>query len=116
MAANSAHLEWFRYEDLVIEFDIDPAQDILGWTVIYSISLIPGGTQLITKTATIQTAVDDNMVTYSTGKMFVTVTKANNTTLAAGNYYWELRRTDSGNNRVLAYGTVELILERTAQT
>lgn len=102
-----------RAQDLTLRGYLSPPQDITGWTVTFEVEDKLAGAAVITKT------VGSGITLTDTGKgiLEVTLAKADtsgltvSTSLAAGKgYVWEIKRTNAGNNLVLARG--QLILEQ----
>lgn len=85
----------FVGEDLTLAFTVTGESDITGWTISFAVGSVTktsggGGITMLTNVAT------------------VTLGAADTTALGPGAAAYRLRRTDSGNNTVLAYGQVSL--------
>jgi hypothetical protein len=87
---------FFQGEDLTLNFQMTPAQDVTGWTLVSTVRDKLGGTVQFTPPVTITDA--------GRGRFKVVWPRASTSALAAGNYVWDVRRIDSGNNAVLAHG------------
>lgn len=102
-----------RATDITYRFPMDPPRSVVGWSVTFTVGYRSGGTALITKTVGSGVTLTDS----ARGVISVAVLKANTSSLtptaelATGeSYVWDLKRTDSGVNVVLARG--EFVLER----
>ena len=102
----TSNLTWFRGEDVTLDFQMTPGQDITGWTISFKLADTLGGTVQFTKSATI--------VDGPRGQFRVTVASADTASLGAGRYMWDCRRTDSGSKATLADGFLDLRREVTA--
>jgi hypothetical protein len=96
---------FFAGEDQSLRFTIyDDAQaavNITGWTISWQLATAAApGTAVVTKAATLTNP--------ATGVCTVALAPADTTGLAAGNYVYTLRRTDTGYTQVLAWGPVVL--------
>jgi hypothetical protein len=106
-------LRIIRAQDLTLRFTMSPPRDVASWTVTFKVDRKLAGAADITKT------VGSGVTLADTGKGVIEVALAKadtssltvSTGLASGEgYVWELKRTNSGSNVVLARG--QLILER----
>lgn len=109
----SQTLRLVRAQDLQLRFTMDRPTPIAGWSVTFKVCDAPGGAARITKTVSAGVTLTDA----ARGVLTVTLAKADTanltvtTALAAGKgYVWELTRTDTGHQTVLARG--ELVLEQ----
>ena len=109
----SQNIRMIRAQDLQLRFTMDRPTAITGWAVTWKMVDALGGTAKITKTVGAGVTLTD------TGRGIITVAlaKADTSTLPVTSglakskgYVWELTRTDSGYQTVLARG--ELILEQ----
>lgn len=76
-------------------------QALTGWTLEMTVTLPPASAVLLTKAVTLQDAAN--------GQARATLTDTDTeTTLTGRSYFYRLRRTDAGNERTLAYGTLAL--------
>lgn len=100
-------LRLIRAQDLTIRCVMEKPRSISSWAVTFQVRDSLGGTSRITKTVGSGIALTD------TGKGILTITldKADTSSLTVRSYVWDIKRTDSGSNVVLARG--ELILEET---
>jgi hypothetical protein len=101
-----SNISFFRGEDVVLDFQLSPMEDISGWSITLKVADSLGGTVVITKSATITDG--------PRGKFRVTIASADTASLAAGRYTWDARRTDSGAKATLAHGEIDLRREVTA--
>jgi hypothetical protein len=101
-----------RAQDLSLRFTMDRPRSVSGWSVTFAVKKKLGGTQVISRT------VGSGVTLTDTGRGVITVSLAKadtssltlTTALSDGEgYVWNLKRTDSGSNVVLARG--EFILE-----
>lgn len=89
--------------------------DITTWAISFMVKSYPqdaDGSAVITKTTSSGITINGTFnVNPSTNTQQATVTIADTDTssLAPGTYYWEMKRTDNGNETVLAYGKLELL-------
>lgn len=96
-----SNLVFFQGEDILLTFTMNPPTDITGWTLTGTIKDKLGGTTQFTYTPTITDA--------GRGVFTVSWTRGQTSALAApGDYVWDVRRTDSGKNTVLAHGQIKL--------
>jgi hypothetical protein len=102
-----------RAQDLTLRCTMSPPRDMTGWTITFKVQDALAGTDKITKTVGSGVTITDGprgIITIALAKADtsgLTVT----TSLAAGKgYVWEIKRTTSGSNLVLARG--QLILEQ----
>ena len=72
------------------------AQDITGWTIQFKMAATVGGAAVVTKSATLTTP--------ASGICSVALLAADTSGLTSGTYFYELKRTDSGNVGDLAHG------------
>ncbi len=101
-----SNVSFFRGEDLVLDFQLSPIEDIASWTISLKVADSLGGTVQFTKSASITDG--------PRGKFRVTIASADTASLAAGRYTWDARRTDSGAKATLAHGEIDLRREVTA--
>ncbi len=106
-------LRLIRAQDLTLRFTMDRPRSLSGWSVGFTVKTKLGGTTAVSK------SVSSGVTLLDTGRGVVAVAlgKADTSSLtltsalAAGEgYIWDLKRTDSGSNVVLARG--ELVLEQ----
>lgn len=102
-----------RAQDLTLRFFLSPPRDMTSWTVTFEVEDKLAGSAVITKT------VGSGVTLADTGKgiLEVSLAKADTSSLTVSSglatgkgYVWELKRTNSGSNVVLARG--QLILEQ----
>lgn len=75
-------------------------QDVTGWTGEFVLRRRPGAAAVLTKSM----AIEDE----STGIVSVSIVKADTEDIPAGDYWYSLRRTNSGSEVPIAYGNVTL--------
>jgi hypothetical protein len=91
-----SNVAFFQGEDVVLYFQLTPPQDISSWTLTSSVKNKLGGTLQFSPSVTV---VDGGR-----GRFKASLTRTNTSALAPGDYVWDVRRTDPGNNAVLAHG------------
>src|SRR4051794_1726099 len=91
-----SNISFFQGEDLLLTFTMTPPTDISGWTLSSTVKDKLGGTTQFTPTYAITDA--------GRGVFTLTWTRAQTSALTPGDYVWDVRRTDSGFNKVLAHG------------
>lgn len=100
---------WFIGEHKTLRFTVldsaGAAVDITGWLIDFKISATNSGARLFTK------SVGSGIVltTPASGILDVTINAADTTALAAGTYFYAVRRTTASNETELAYGTAALL-------
>jgi len=106
-------LRIIRAQDLTLRGSLSPPRDITDWTVTFEVEDKLAGSAVITKTVGSGVTLADA----GKGVLEITLAKADTASLtvtsalAAGKgYVWEIKRTNAGNNLVLARG--QLILEQ----
>jgi hypothetical protein len=91
-----ANIPFFQGEDLTLNFTLTPLTDVTGWTLVSTVKDKLGGTVQFNPAVTITDA--------GRGKFQAVWTRTQTGALAPGDYVWDVRRTDAGNNTVLAHG------------
>lgn len=92
----------YRGSDVTLNFTMTPLTDITGWTMSFRLKVNQGDpTALLTINASITTA--------AAGTFAVAITAAQTTTLPAGQYMWDVWRTDSGSANPLALGPMTVL-------
>lgn len=81
-------------------FDMSPAEETTGWTLVCTIRGLDG-TSILAPTVT---AINE-----STGEYRVTLTRTQTSAIKEGVYKWDIWRTNSGGERQLARGTFEIL-------
>jgi hypothetical protein len=94
-----------RGQDLRLDFALAPPEDITGWTISLQIAPTLGGTVSTTLTASLTDA--------ARGLFSVTIEDGDTVSLALGRHVWDCKRTNAGNEEVLAQGTLDLLQEVT---
>lgn len=92
----ASNFQFFQGEDVEIDFTLVPPQDMTGWTLTSSVSATLGGSIIFNPSVTITDA--------GRGLFKVLWPRSSTENLAPGDYVWDVRRTDSGKNTVLAHG------------
>lgn len=102
---------WHAGEDRQLNIDVtnaaDSAQDMSGWSLTWVLRSKATDEDLVTKTVGSGISITNGDGTNDRAE--VTVAAADTADLAAGLYHHHLRRTDSGNTIILAYGDVTLL-------
>jgi hypothetical protein len=117
--AKQTNLQLFIGTDFTFQFAIlngaeTAAQDVSAWAISWMIKTDPNiadASASITKTTSSGISVTGTWASApasNTQRAVVTVDDTDTTSLAAGLYYWELKRTDAGSETVLAYGSIDL--------
>jgi hypothetical protein len=96
-----------RAQDLTIVATMEKPRSISGWAITFQVRDSLGGTSRITKTVGGGITITDG----GKGVISISLAKADTSSLTVRSYVWDIKRTDSGSNVVLARG--ELILEET---
>ncbi len=94
---------WFVGEDQVFEFTSvtsGAVDNISGWTLEWNLATAAGQTAILT--------VAGSIISASGGVFDVTIAAADTLTLEPGVYYYDVSRTDSTHNQVLAFGKANL--------
>jgi hypothetical protein len=91
-----SNVAFFQGEDVTLNFQLGPPQDISAWTLTSSVKDKLGGT--------VQFSPAVSLIDGGRGRFKLTLTRTNTSNLPAGDYVWDVRRTDSGFNTVLAHG------------
>jgi hypothetical protein len=96
----ATNLAFFQGEDILLNFALFPPADITGWTLTGTVKDKLGGTTQFTFTPTITNA--------GKGLFQVSWPRSQTSALNPGDYVWDVRRTDTGQNSVLANGEITL--------
>ena len=96
--ATSQNLEFFRGEDVTLNFTMAPVVDITGWTLSFKVKQTATDAALLT--------IAGSVTVGASGTFGVALTAAQTTTLGVGTYVYDAWRTDSGAATALTYGTV----------
>ena len=99
-------LRIIRAQDLTIRATMNQPRDVTGWSVSFTMRDSLGGTAHITKTVGSGITIADA----GKGVLDIALAKADTSSLAIQSYVWDVKRTDTGSNVVLARG--QLILEQ----
>jgi hypothetical protein len=91
-----SNFAFFQGEDVLLKFQLTPPQDMTGWGLTCSVKNQLGGPLQFNPAVTITDA--------GRGQFQASLPRAQTSTLAPGDYVWDVRRTDSGSNTVLAHG------------
>ncbi len=95
-----SNISFFQGEDIQLNFALNPPTDITGWTLTGTVQNKLGGTTQFTFTPSIQDA--------GRGWFQASFPRTQTSNLPPGDYVWDIRRTDSGKNAVLAHGEITL--------
>jgi hypothetical protein len=96
-----------RAQDITIVCTMEKPRSISGWAITFQVRDSLGGTSRITKTVGSGITITDA----GKGVISISLAKGDTSGLTVQSYVWDIKRTDSGSNVVLARG--ELILEET---
>jgi hypothetical protein len=106
----TSEITFYRGEDVTINFTLQPAQDITGWTMTFTVRDKLGGTSQFAKSVGAGITITDA----GRGQFKVAIASADTSGLAVGRYVWDVRREDSGSKATLADGFMTLRQEVTA--
>ena len=96
-------ISFFQGEDVKVQVTVT-GENITGWTLAFAVATAYGATPLFTKTT-----VSGITISNGAGGVFdVAIADTDTDALASGGYVWEAKRTDAGQETVLAYGDLEL--------
>lgn len=115
MAADiTAADKWYAGEDKTLRFTIytddteATCEDVSGFTLSWKLTTKPGATALLTKTGTVSGTFNATPAS-NTQRVTVSIADTDTDALTATTYYHELKRTDAGNEAVLAQGRATLL-------
>lgn len=91
----------YRGQDLTIEFTGTVAEDITGWTLLFSVSTMPGTSPVFSEACVITDA--------AAGEFQVQLSAANTESINIGRYYWDIWRTDNGSADPIASGNLAVV-------
>jgi hypothetical protein len=103
----TSNLSWFRGEDVTIDFQMAPPADITGWSISFTLKDTLGGS---TQTGFPLAA---GVIDGPRGRFRVAIPSSATSSIPAGRYVWDCRRTDPGNKTTLADGWLDLKQEVT---
>jgi hypothetical protein len=106
--ATLSNFTCFRGEDVTVTFTMDPAEAVTGWALAFYVRARPeyGSAALVTRT----TAAGGITITDGPGGVFaVAVPAASTLALPVGRYRYDVWRTDSGSEVMLAYGACDVL-------
>jgi hypothetical protein len=102
---------FFRGEDVALNFAMIPPTDVTGWSMTFTVRNKLAGSTQFTK---------DNggtggltIVDAKAGTFKVSIAKGDTSGLTPGGFVYDVKRTDSGSNAILANGTITLRQEVT---
>lgn len=110
MAIESA-LSFFRGEDILLTVTMTPTTDITGWSLSFTMRDSVGGTSRISKDNGGTGGI--SITSAGNGIFTITIARADTLGLTCRGYVYDVRRTDSGYNAVLAFGSINLRQEVT---
>lgn len=115
MPANiTADDKFYVGEDKTLRFTIytddteTTCQDVTGFTISWKLASRPGATALLTKSGVVSGTFNASP-SVNTQRVTVSVADTDTDGLTATTYYHELKRTDAGNEAVLAQGRLQLL-------
>ena len=97
--AITTNVECYRGEAVTINWQLDPAGSISGWTMTFELLDVDGGTVILSRTV----GSGITVTAPSTGAATITLT-ATHTNRTPGAYFYSISRTNSGNETVLSRG------------
>lgn len=99
--------DYFIGVDSNITLAMDPVVDTTGWTVCFELALTLGGANVLSLT----TALGD--ITTGGGdddeEILIDLASADFASLTTKTYWYRIRRTDSGQKDILAFGLIDLV-------
>lgn len=101
-----SNFSFFRGEDVTLDFQMSPVEDVTGWSLSLKVADSLGGSVQFTKTPSILDG--------PRGRFRATIASADTASLTAGRYTWDVRRVDGGSKATLAHGEIDLKREVTA--
>lgn len=105
--------DWFTDEDKVLSFEIYDStealiEDVDGWTIEWKLRHVRDDDRvLLTKSGSVTGSYSADPV-INTQRTNITIADTDTATFQPGKYRYTLRRTDTGNETMLAYGDVTL--------
>ena len=106
VTSTNTNLSMHKQEDEVFSVTVSPAQDITGWNFKFTVLQdYAATTALVSKTS----GSGISITLASAGTLTVTVVKADTASLTPRAYVYQLRRTDSGSESVIQWGTFVLL-------
>lgn len=95
--AQTNHITFYRGEDIILQFTMDPVQDITGWTLLFTLKAdAQDPTALVSKAGSIVSAPNG---------VFSVSLSSSDTNLTPAQYVYDVWRTDAGSKAVLSKGT-----------
>lgn len=105
-ADNEQLIKIHRGEDCVLVFTTPSATTISGWSLVFNIGSLAGGTPTLTLTTAGGTVT---ITDASVGDFEVALTRAQTSALTSSEYRWDCWRVDSGYNKWLAGGKLVVL-------
>jgi hypothetical protein len=105
----------FSYSFAILSSDEVTAEDVSTWAISWMLktdSNVADASASLTKTTSSGITITGTFNTVpatNTQRVVVAIDDTDTTSLIAGGYVWELKRTDAGSETVLAYGNLTLI-------
>lgn len=102
----------FSFQFVILDSTETAVIDVSTWAMSFMIkqdSRDADAAALFTETAIVVTGTYNSDPAVNTQLASVVIEDTDTTSLVAGSYFWELKRTDSGIETILAYGQIELI-------
>jgi hypothetical protein len=104
--ANTQDIQFYVGEDIPINAVLDPVVDISGWAISFVMRFTAGGLPVLV-TKTVGSGI--TIVSGPASTFIIQMLSADTSTLAPGEYVYDVQRTDVGNHRMLVLGTVTLL-------
>lgn len=93
---------WFKGEDKILQWTLDPVEDISGWTIKFAMATERNNGALLLEKAC--TVIDGPSGVYS-----VLIADTDTDNLESLVYFYETKRVDAGSEAILAFGQAELL-------
>lgn len=94
----TTNIEIYRGEDVILNFTMDPVEDISTWTIVFTVSR---GKNSTIKAVSIDCALTTDG---SDGAFMAQLTDAETDGLYPGTYYWDAWKSNPGGERILGIG------------
>lgn len=101
---------WFIGEDKVLTFTDEDGTDMSSWSITYELKRSQfHSTALVTKTVGSGITIGDGAATNDRATVAIADSDTEDNVPSGGTYYHQLRRTDAGNEKILARGDAVIL-------